>query len=280
MLPHDLQTPIRDEQRDVTLLFADLRGVTDLAGSMEMDPLFCEMLSHVLDSLTDAVLDNDGYIIDYCGDGLVAMWNAPVRHPKHAELACCAGLQMHVMLPEVTNDWVRLIHTELRLGVGVHTGTVQVGNAGSTKRQKFGARGPNVHVANRVEAATKELGVPLLATQATVEQFSGELAAHRVCRARMPGLRQPVDLYAVGSRETEASQAQEWQTYDAALRQFESGQYQEVANLLSNIDEAESSVPARFLFEQVQRELGRNLRRRSTDKPTAIPNGVIALNTK
>ena len=62
-------------------------------------------------------------------------------------------------LPTVAAEWVRMIHTDLRVGIGIHTGTVQVGNAGSTQRVKYGARGPNVHIASRVEAATKELAI-------------------------------------------------------------------------------------------------------------------------
>ena len=198
MQSHFPQHPIRDEQREATLLFADLRGFTELATTLDTDPLFCELLSHVMDCLTEAVVEHDGFVIDYFGDGLMAMWNAPSEQPAHAELACRAGLQMVDKLPAVAADWFRVIQTELRLGIGIHTGSVQIGNAGSTQRVKYGARGPNVHMASRVEAATKELGVPLVATQATAEQLPNTLATNRVCRARMPGLPKPVDLYAIG----------------------------------------------------------------------------------
>jgi adenylate cyclase len=271
---------IRHQQREVTLLFADLRGFTELAASLETDPLFCELLSHVMDCLTDAVVHHDGFIIDYYGDGLAAMWNAPADQPEHAELACRAGLRMLATLPAVAAEWNGVIHTGLRVGIGVHTGTVQVGNAGSTRRVKYGARGPNVHLASRVEAATKELRVPLVATQATVQRLPNSLPTHRVCRARMPGLRQPVDLYAVGSRESEASPAHAWQIYDRALCHFEQGQFQDAADALANIDATVANVPAQFLMERVRHELGRNLRRRSTDKTTILPCGTIALSAK
>jgi adenylate cyclase len=276
----DLPDGILAEEREVTLLFADLRGVTELAGSLEMDPLFCELLAQVLDCLTEAVVEHHGFVVDYFGDGLMAMWNAPADQPDHAELACRAGLEMLATLPEVSADWVRLIQTELRAGIGIHTGMVQVGNAGSTKQVKYGARGPNVHLASRVEAATKELLVPLLVTQATVEQLPESLVAHRVCRAWLPGARLPVDLYAVRLRQSDATHARGWQTYESALRQFEAGKFQDAADTLAHLIEAAADIPAKFLTDCIQRELSSNLRRRSTDKPAVHPGGVVTLSTK
>ncbi|MEX0611244.1 MAG: adenylate/guanylate cyclase domain-containing protein, partial [Pirellulales bacterium] len=138
---------IRSQQREVTLLFADLRGFTELAASLEMIPLVCELAGHVMDCLTDAVSSHDGCVVDYFGDGLLAMWNAPSDQTDHAELACDAALEMLETLPAVTADWMGVIQTNLRLGIGVHTGIVQVGNAGSTRQKKYGPRGPNAHLA-------------------------------------------------------------------------------------------------------------------------------------
>jgi adenylate cyclase len=279
---HDLvpQPTLRDHEREVTLLFADLRDFSALAGSLEADPLFCELLSHVMDCLTDAVVAHNGFVIDYYGDGLVAMWNAPADQSQHAELACHAGLEMLDTLPAVGAEWCRLIHAELRLGIGVHTGAVQVGNAGSTQRVKYGARGPSVHLASRVEAATKELRVPLLATRTTVERLPHTLTAHRVCRAQMPGICQPIDLYTVATRQGDASRSAAWQAYDRALSQFEQGRYQEAADILASLDVSDAAIPSKFLLGRAHCELGRNLRRRSSDKPAAQPDGVIALSMK
>ncbi len=271
---------IREERREVTLLFADLRGFTQVASSLETDPLFCELQSHVLDCLTDAVVAHDGFIVDYYGDGLMAMWNAPPNQPTHPELASRAGLQMLESLPAVAADWIRVIHSELRLGIGIHTGAVQLGNAGSTQRVKYGARGPNVVLASRVEAATKELRLPLIATQATIERLSEEFIAHRVCRAGMPGLQQPVDLYSVSSGEKSELLTHAWQTYDRALRHFEKNEYQNAINTLSDVNKSLIDIPTRFLLERARRELGRGLGRRFTDKPVASADGVIALAAK
>jgi adenylate cyclase len=272
--------PIHTEQRDVTLLFADMRGFTELAGSMQMDPLVCELLAHVMECLAEAVAAYDGFIVDYYGDGLVAMWNAPANQPKQAELGCHAALQMLASLPAVSDEWMNVTQTELRLGIGVHTGSVQVGNAGSTRKVKYGPRGPNVNLASRVETATKELRVPFVATQSTIERLSTDFATNRICRAQMPGLQQPMNLYAVCRPMSDERLKFAWQKYAEALGQFEQGSLEEAAETLANMDETIADVPWRFLRERVRNEVGRERRRRSNDPPATHAGGVILLSAK
>jgi adenylate cyclase len=272
---------VRTEQREVTLLFADLRGFTEIAASLEVVPVVCELLAHVMDCLTEAVVTHAGHIVDYYGDGLVAMWNAPMNQPEHAELACHAALQMLESLPEVAADWKSLIQTDLRLGIGVHTAEAQVGNAGSKSHVKYGPRGPSVALASRVEAATKELHVPFVATSATIEKLPSGFTTNRICRAVMPGLQQPIDLFAVSDSVMTVPITYAWKAYGKALEHFEAGRYQAAADVLAVIDEAVSEVPSRFLIERVQNELNRDMRRRSTDKPVATKvSGVITISAK
>jgi adenylate cyclase len=279
---HDdsIPTSVRSEQREVTLLFADVRGFTELAGSLPNDPLACELLAHVMECLSNAVVEQDGFIVDFFGDGLMAMWNAPSNQPDHADHACRAALEMLASLPAVNDDWIILTQTELRLGIGVHTGSVQVGNAGSERKEKYGPRGPHVNLASRVEAATKELHVPLLATASTVERLTGECISNRVCRALMPGVQQPVDLYAVRRRTDDLQLERAWRTYEEALGQFEQGEHDVATDLLATMERSIKDVPRRFLMERIQTERGRELRRRNSDKPVSLPAGVIPLSAK
>lgn len=271
---------VRTEQREVTLLFADLRGFTELAASLEVVPVVCELLTHVMDYLSEAVVKHHGHIVDFYGDGLVAMWNAPTDQPEHANLACRAALQMLESLPEVTADWTGLLQSDLRLGIGVHTAVVQVGNAGSKHHVKYGPRGPSVHVASRVEAATKELHAPVIATRSTVKQLNDEFVANRICRACLPGLQRPVDLFAIQDAASGLRCAGAWRRYSEALVYFEDGQYQRAADALAALGTEDTEVPSKFLAEQVQRALSRAMRRRSTDASSAERNGVIAISAK
>ena len=138
-----------------------------------------------------------------------------------------------------------------------------------------------MHLASRVEAATKELRVPLVATQPTVERLSESFATNRVCRAtnaRLAASRSTCTPF--GSSTVDARLQLAWQTYDEALRQFEQGDFKTPPTRWPTIDATVADVPSQFLLERVQHELGRKLRRRSTDKPAVTADGVIALSAK
>jgi adenylate cyclase len=274
-LSHELKT----EEREVTLLFADLRNSTALATILEPNETY-ELLSQVMECLSAAVIDHDGLIVDYYGDGLAAMWNAPADQSEHAELACRAALRMLQTLPAISSDWADVLNRELQLGIGVHTGIAHVGNTGTRRRSKYGPRGTNVNLTSRVEAATKQFDLPLLVTGATTKRVSNRFATHRVCRARMRGIDAPIELFTVcPASRSECSRA--WQAYHEALQCFEHGRLKEAADHLTTIDQAIRDIPSRFLAEHIQRELARqNRRRRRTDLGTENSRGVITLGTK
>lgn len=263
--------------REVTLLFVDVRGSSALAQSLEIEQS-CLLLSDILESLTSAVLDHGGAIIDYYGDGLAAMWNAPTEQSNHAELACRAGVEMLTSLPVIEAQWSSLLRQPLGLGVGVHTGIAQVGNSGSSQKWKYGPRGTNVHLASRVESATKELGVPLVATEATASQISARFICPRLCRVRLPGISEPIELHGVWSADAEPS---DMATYEHALIEFEAGQLDEAAAILASIDAAATKLPVAFLRSSIEQAQSQRKGRRRTDQVIAADmSGAIVLDAK
>ncbi len=267
------------DEREVTLLFADLRNSTALAAALEPNETY-ELLSQVMECLTAAVIDHDGLIIDYYGDGLAAMWNAPADQSDHPELACRAALRMLETLPSISTDWLDVLHRALQIGIGVHTGIAHVGNTGTHRRLKYGPRGTTVNLTSRIEAATKQFNLPLLITSATAKRLSNRFVAHRICRAEIRGFEQPVELYGVRLATSDSDSSSAWQAYHKALQCFEHGHLQEAADNLSTIDPAIREVPSRFLAEYLTRELARQNRRRSTDSESDTSRGVITLNSK
>jgi class 3 adenylate cyclase len=267
------------DEREVTLLFADLRGSTALAAELEPNETY-ELLSQVMECLTAAVIDHDGLIIDYYGDGLAAMWNAPADQSEHTELACRAALRMLQTLPSISGDWAEVLQRELQLGIGIHTGTTHVGNTGTRRRSKYGPRGTTVNLTSRVEAATKQFDLPLLVTDVAAKRLSSRFATHRVCRARMPGFDRPVELFAVCPASSDERSSMAWRVYHEALQDFEQGRLQEAADRVAMIDPEISDAPIRFLAEHLNRELSRQNRRRSTDRGSDSSRGVITLTAK
>ena len=260
--------------REVTLLFADLQGFTSLAESLAPDACY-RLLEDVMEALTTAVVDQAGLVVDYFGDGLLAMWNAPLDQPQHADLACRAVQVMFAALPQVSAKWHSTLQSALELGVGIHTGDVLVGNAGTRSRLKYGPRGANVNLASRVQSATRQLKTSLLVTAATERMLSSEFVSLRVCTARLPGLEQPVDLFAVypASSATELKSRTEF--YARALQNYEAGNFREAEGTLRELLKTGAWDTAQFLAQQIAALRQAEPGRRAQDKAHAMPDAVI-----
>jgi len=262
------------QMREVTLLFADLRGYTRLAESLS-PPDCCRLQSAVMEALTQEVLQQHGVVVDYFGDGLLALWNAPLDQADHADLACSAALGMLDSIDRVSRDWRGLLEHPLRLGVGVHTGEVHVGNAGTRRRLKYGPRGKAVHVASRVEAATKQLDAPLLVTSSTQKKLSQQFVSLRVCTAQLPGLEEPTELVAVYRAGEAAALGHRLDQYATALQLFEQGALDAAEQLLEKLLLAGPAIPARFLADRTGRRKQSESGSRVSDQPTVANGSVI-----
>lgn len=251
--------------REVTLLFADLRGFTSLAESMA--PVDCyRLLSEVMETLTGIVIDKNGIVVDYYGDGLLALWNAPLDQLRHADLACEAAFAMLDVMPQVSQNWTTELRGILELGIGVHSGPVLVGNAGTRSRPKYGPRGSNVNLASRVQAATRQLESPLLVTGATQRQLSSKFFTLRTCTARLPGLEQPVELFTVYPASDTLQMKTHLDQYAHALRLFEQGDLVMAEVLLSELVASGPRTPARFLAKRAALQRSAEVGRRATDR--------------
>lgn len=218
-------------EREITVLFSDLRGFSRISEQLGARDTF-QLVGDVMDKLTEQVLKHGGIIIDYYGDGLAAMWNAPLDQADHAKFACRAALAMQAELPTISALWQDRLGKPLQIGVGVNTGPARVGNAGSRMRLKYGPRGHTVNVSSRIEGATKYLGVPVLIAGSTQRLLNEEFPTRRVCQVRAVGLDGNVELFEL----RHSPQDDNWQRlraiYEPALANYEAGKWQEAITLL------------------------------------------------
>lgn len=189
------------EDREITLMFADLIDSSSICENQPPE-LICHFLSDVMDTMTSVVHRHGGVIVDYFGDGLIAMWNAPLDQPDHATLACQSGLAILRKLTFLNSVWQFRLERAIQFGIGVHTGNAIVGNSGSRKRLKYGPRGFSVNLASRIEKATRRLNQPLLISDATRQQLPPDISAYRLGRFKLWGIELPTVLHALHSLET------------------------------------------------------------------------------
>jgi class 3 adenylate cyclase len=258
------------------MLLADLRGFTRLAETLTPTES-CGIVSDVMEALTDAIVDQGGTVIDYYGDGVSAMWNAPFDQPDHADRACLAALEMLESVSRVSDQWRHLLPFPLELGIGIHTGVVQVGNAGTRQRMKYGPRGRAMNLASRVQTAAKRLDVPLLVTDAVRRRVSSRLTALRVCTARLPGIEEPLELFTLlPAADAERLQG-DLDRYAMALAAYERGDLDVAERELEELLAAGPATPAAFLAQQTAALRRGALGRRSDDLLGSAGDAVIEI---
>ncbi len=141
------------KKRSLTVLMSDLRGFTALSEQMEPQALLT-MLNHYLGAMTEVIQRRSGTIIEFIGDGILAIFGAPNYTLHHASDAVCAAVEMQSQM-QLVNAWnAEHGYPELHMGIGIHTADVIVGNIGSEKRTKYGVVGSGVNLAGRVESYT------------------------------------------------------------------------------------------------------------------------------
>jgi adenylate cyclase len=150
-----------------TVLFTDLRGFTAFAERTAPDRVI-EVLNRFLSEMSDAVLDNGGTLVSYLGDGLLAVFGAPIEIDDHADRALAAAREMLTLRLPRFNQWAES-PSPFGIGVGVSSGPLMSGNIGSERRLDYTAIGDTVNVAARIEAHTKEVPQKALLADSTRE---------------------------------------------------------------------------------------------------------------
>jgi adenylate cyclase len=138
-----------------TVLFSDLRGFTSFAEGREPSEVI-GVLNRYLTEMSDAILDHDGTLVAYMGDGIMAVFGAPIAADDHAEKALGAGREMLARL-ERFNAWIREegLGDGFKMGIGLNSGDVMSGNVGSARRLEYTAIGDTTNTAARLEGMTK-----------------------------------------------------------------------------------------------------------------------------
>jgi adenylate cyclase len=186
------------ETKRVTILFADIRNFTTMSEKMAPEQVV-EFLNEYFSEMVDAVIEHDGVLDKFIGDGIMAVFGAMDDAKDAEKRAVLAGLRMKAKLAKLNGQREVEGKPPIHIGIGIHTDDVVVGNIGTKDRAEYTVIGDGVNTCSRVESANKELGTTLLITQSTQEQLGEGFECRAMPQAKLKGKTNVPPLFEVVS---------------------------------------------------------------------------------
>ena len=155
---------VTGEAREMTVLFSDIRGFTQISEGLDPKQL-TQMMNEFLTPMTKIIHEHRGTIDKYMGDAIMAFWGAPLKDDNHAQNALNAALQMNVAIKGINEKFAKKGWSPIRMGFGLNTGNMVVGNMGSSFRMAYTVMGDSVNLGSRIEGLTKYYGVDIIVSE-------------------------------------------------------------------------------------------------------------------
>jgi adenylate cyclase len=181
------------DSKELTVLFADIRSFTTISEHLSATDLKA-MLNQYFTPITKIIFDNDGTIDKYVGDMVMAFWGAPIEDEQHAHHGILAALEMQRMTAIISTEFMARGLPEIKIGVGLNSGTMNVGDMGSSYRRAYTVLGDAVNLGSRLESITKFYGVDILVGERTAE-LCPDIVFSFVDRIQVKGKDEPIGVY-------------------------------------------------------------------------------------
>ncbi len=194
---------LQGESRKMTVFFSDVRGFTSISETQDPQAL-CEIINAIFTPATHLIHESNGTIDKYIGDAIMAFWGAPMHNPQHASKAVQAALDIVKMLETLKKEFASKGWPLIDMGIGINTGTMNVGNMGSQFRIAYTVMGDAVNLGARLEGLTKQYGVKIIVSE-TTRAAAPEFIYRELDRVRVKGKQQPITIYEPLGIEDEAN---------------------------------------------------------------------------
>jgi adenylate cyclase len=274
------------EDRTMTIMFSDVRGFTTISESFKDDPQgLTQLMNRLLTPTSNAIQAHNGTIDKYMGDAIMAFWNAPLDDPDHEANACDAALDMLERLDALNAERKQEAESSgkpfipIKIGIGINTGRVTVGNMGSDMRFQYTVLGDAVNLASRIEGQTKSYGVPILIGARTAEAVKDKFAVVEIDFITVKGKTEPEVVYTMVGRKALA-ESSDFESVRASVQQM-LARYR-ARDWAGAIKAAEACRAANgaFHLEGVANLYEERIQAFEQTPPPPDWNGVFALQTK
>lgn len=240
---------LEGEEKELTVLFSDVRGFTSFSEGIAPSEL-TGVMNRLLTPITRAIHAHQGTIDKYMGDAVMAFWGAPLKDESHASHALEGAFAMLDALEEINKEFTAEGMKPLAMGIGLNTGAMNVGNMGSEFRMAYTVMGDNVNLGSRLEGLTKPYGVKIIVSEMTAEAAPDYVYRH-LDKVRVKGRSEPVTiLEPLGLQGKLQAETVTWlQAYEEAVAVYLQADFAKAKSLFEQLQEEhpQDSLPEIYL---------------------------------
>jgi len=236
------EVSLEGETREMSVLFSDVRSFTSISEGLDAREL-TQMMNEFLTPFTGAIQDHRGTIDKYMGDCVMAFWGAPLADEAHASHAIRSAFDMLAAVETLDEPFSQKGWPSIRVGVGIASGDMNVGNMGSEFRVAYTVMGDTVNLGSRLEGLTKQYGVDIIVNDRTC-QLAPEFAYRELDLVRVKGKQEPVAIFEpLGLRDEFAEKvAAELAEYHEALAAYRAKDWRKAVSLLENLTDQSDAL--------------------------------------
>jgi len=241
---------LASQTRQMTVLFTDVRDFTSIAEGMAPEQLSI-LMSRFLSPMTQAIHQHRGTVDKYMGDAIMAFWGAPVTDNQHATHALQAALAMTKTLAGLQDEFAAQGWPAIRIGIGLNSGNMVVGNMGSSFRMAYTVLGDAVNLGSRLEALTKYYCVSIIVSEDT-QLLAPDFVYRELDRVRVKGRDKALAIYEVLGAKEEVNQAAltDLQQYLEALAAYRNQDWPQAEALFSSLSQAQPLCRLHAIYQE------------------------------
>lgn len=226
------------EQKNLTVLFSDIRGFTTISEHMTSEELG-RFMNEYLTEMSTIIMEHNGTVDKYIGDAIMAIWGAPLDDEAHAANTVRTAFHMMKRLHELQPGWEKRELPFVDIGIGINSGIMSVGNFGSTQRFDYTVMGDNVNLASRLEGSNKTYGTNIIVSEFTKEALGDGFYCRFLDMVRVKGKNLPVKIYEpLCEGEPEESIKEEVNRFEEAIEAYQHRLFDDALAIFQELLEA------------------------------------------
>jgi len=223
------------KREDLTVLFSDVRGFTTISESLDPHELSA-YINEYLTTMSLVIRNNRGTLDKYIGDAIMAFWGAPVTDPTHHRNGVITAMQMQEKATALNEEFRKRGWPEFKIGVGLNSGVMSVGDMGSKVRKAYTVMGDPVNLGSRLEGITKQYGVGILVGESTKKAVS-DVVFREIDRVRVKGKDEPIAIFEPIGMEGQVAKAtlDEIKLWHQSLKSYRAQEWDQAELQLFNL---------------------------------------------